>query len=382
MVRAHRLHSLIGSSLATKREPSRTSQRTSLRKEAGFKMAKRSSVLGLLVTGVIVASCSGVTLPTDPADAGLDAEVAPDTSTPEASVPDSATADAQQDAQDAKSDALVPDADAKDALADVVDANEPNDATVDANGLSDATADANDATADAGALPPPLFMPGESGALYEMRAVCAIEHNARVGTAGSCCRASAFSATTTCETMLREEPDGAGSLRVVVEPMQGCSTVLTGENCTRSGTLSRCDSNGLVCPANSTAQMGGPELVAGTYARRLMRLATSTVPVNHYWIPNCPVGPTGLSVPASPCSPPGVDINTSPMGPVLTTLERTGAGVFTARRSWSEFREASCSAPYFDAPVSLANARFIKGQAQGGTFNFDKYLCTYTLTKK
>ncbi len=353
-------------------------------------MALRSSILGLVVTGAVVAACSGTT-PIDPVDAGSDAEATPDTSVPEASS-DSARSDAQQDAEgdasepaDATADAVDPGdamADASDPGDAMVDAGDP-DATADAS-EGDAMADASDAMADAGTLPPPLFTPGESGALYEMTAVCAIQHINRAGTADNCCRASAFTATTTCETMLREEPDGTGSLRVVVEPMQACATLLAGENCTRTGNLPRCDSNGLVCPANGTAGMGGPELVAGTYARRLLRVGapTATAPVDHYWLSGCPSGPTGTTgLPAVACSPPG----TSPYGPtrpILTTLARTGAGAFSVRRSWVDMAPRSCTVPDFDAPVTLANTLFANGQGTGGTFRLDKYSCTYTLTKK
>jgi hypothetical protein len=349
-----------------------------------MKLALRSSILGFVVTGAIVAACSGTT-PIDPVDAGPDAEATPDTSVPEAAA-DSASPDAQQDAE---RDALVVDADRPDAERDasegdaMADASDPGDAMADASDPGDAMA--SDAMADAGSLPPPLFMPGESGALYEMRAVCAIQHINRAGTADNCCRASAFTATTTCDTMLREEPDGAGSLRVVVEPMQACATLLTGENCTRTGNLPRCDSNGLVCPANGTTGMGGPELVAGTYARRFRRVGapTETTPVDHYWLSGCPSGPTGTTgLPASACTPPGVSGSYGPTRPILTTLQRTGVGVFTARRSWSDITAPSCLGPSVDAPVTLANTLFANGQGTGGTFRLDKYTCTYTLTKK
>lgn len=339
-----------------------------------MQLAQRRSILGFVVAGAIVAACSGATSPIDPPDAGPDAEGRPDTSTPDTSTPD-ATADAQQDA---KGDVWVPDADTKDATLDASDPDATTDASDSGDAMSDAS-DASDAMADAGPPPPPLFMPGESGALYEMSAVCAIEHTNRVGAADNCCRDSTFTATTTCETMLREEPDGAGSLRVVVEPMQGCATLLTGEKCTRTGTVPRCDSNGLVCPANRTTGMGEPERLAGTYERRLMRMGTTTVPVAHYWIPGCPSGPTGLSAGGLPCTPRGDGYSRT--GKILTTIARTGAGVFTVLRSWG-YDESSCPGPYFDAPVSLGNTLFANGQGMGGTFSLDKYSCTYTLTKK
>ena len=190
-----------------------------------MKRAHRSSMAGLVVTGALLAACGGVTSPIDPSDA----EVAPDTSMTGPPALDSAP-----------SDPPIPDADTKDAEGDT---REPGDATVDAADAGDVTVDATDAsvppdaTSDAGTSPPALFMPGESGALYEMRAVCSLQS---VNSERRCCAVQRATVTTTCETMVREESDGAGGLRVVIDPMQACTVVRNVSGCKTTPDPQKC----------------------------------------------------------------------------------------------------------------------------------------------
>lgn len=353
-----------------------------------MKTMLRRSMVAWVVGGVAALACTDPG-PT-PDDAGLDAGAPTDAATPDtgafdATIPDATTPDATV------SDATVPDSATPDAAtpdATTLDATTP-DGAVDAGSDASATdaGDAGDASIDAGALPPPVFAPGESGAAYTMVATCAITAVNRVGTAGSCCRASTYTLTTTCDTSLREEPDGAGSLRVVVDPMAACTTELSGENCTRSGELARCDASNLLCPYHSFTG-GAPSLVAGTYARRMkgtlpMPGGLPYTPVDSYWIEGCPSGPTGRGdLPANVCEPPGltpIDQNHR----ILTTLARTGPGAFSIRRSWPyPGSEASCDGPTLSTPLVLAKESFASGSAAGGTFYLDKYMCAYSLTKK
>lgn len=337
-----------------------------------MKRAHRSSMLGLVVTGALLAACGGATSPNDPSDA----EVAPDTSVPEAAALDSAP-----------SNPPIPDADTKDPEADT---REPGDATVDAADAGDATVDATDAsvppdaTSDAGTSPPALFMPGESGALYEMRAVCSIQTVDSVGTVNNCCAVQSATVTTTCETMVREESDGAGSLRVVVDPLQGCMVVSNLSGCTKTAANPNyCGSlPGMGC-AVLAPYLGSPDSLKGVYARRWVRVGAATVPASHYWIPGCPRSPVG----ASPSCTRGPGGGSNQGGDILTTLERTGNGELTVRRTWdsspSGIGPQSCRGPDAQAPLALRSSTFSRDAVSGGgTFSTQKYSCTYTLTKK
>ena len=350
----------------------------------------RGSIVAWLVGSVGAVACTDPG-PVGPEDAGIDAGGAVDAAPPDGAMVDAALPDATL------SDATLPDATlcdaAQDGASDAGDASSADASSSDAGDASSADAgdassgDAGDASsADAGSLPTPFFAPGESGAAYTMTATCAITAVNRVGTVGSCCRTSTYTLTTTCDTSLREEPDGAGSLRAIVDPMTGCATALSGEGCTRSGELPRCDGSNLLCPYH-TPSGGDPSLVVGTYARALTGPWEGPfTPVDHYWIPGCPSGPTGRGdLPANVCTPPGlpgVDAN----GRILTTLARTGPGAFSIRRSWSwPGTDPACGPPQppmLLAPLALARETFASGSGNGGTFYMTKYTCTYTLAKK
>ena len=197
-----------------------------------------------------------------------------------------------------------------------------------------------------------------------------------------CCIWNDFTTTTTCDTIMREEPDGAGSLKVVIDPLQSCARTPSAELCNRSGNLPRCDSNNMVCPIRPFA--AGERFGAGTYARR-MRIASpggERVPVDHYWVPGCPVGPAGYTYQAqSRCSPSGGAYSSS--RDILTTLARTGPGAFVLRRTWDQSIHRSCTDERYPViPLALPNSFVTSGSGAGGTFRYDRYDCTYTLTKK
>ncbi|MBK8213004.1 MAG: hypothetical protein IPK71_04575 [Myxococcales bacterium] len=337
------------------------------------KLARRI-LPALLSGGLLGLACSTVDPVDPPAEAGLDAD-SPDTSTPEP--PKDARPDTAEPTTDASRDAFADgttDTDASDGATDAaVDAD--TDASVDASG--DTGADAATDAGDAGAGQTPIFLAGESGATYTVTAVCSITAVNRTGTAQSCCRSSMYTATTTCDSVVREEPDGAGGLRVVVGAMQGCTTTVAGDTCTRSGEIARCDATGLTCPFRR--DKGDPSLLVGTYARRMAPGPGGTqVPRDHYWIPGCPSGPVGTT-PTPTCTPPATYAQS---GSILTTFARSGVGEFSVRRSWAQTPPLSCRTPSLDGALALANTRFSEAQGAGGTFNAVGYGCTYTLTKK
>ncbi|MFO0642364.1 MAG: hypothetical protein U0183_24260 [Polyangiaceae bacterium] len=333
------------------------------------KLARRI-LPALLSGGLLGLACSTVDPVDPPAEAGLDAD-SPDTSVPEP--PKDARPDTSEPTTDASQDALADgtiDTDASDGATDAA-----VDATDDAS--ADAATDAGADASDAGSAPAPLFLAGESGATYTVTAVCAITAVNRTGTAQSCCRSSTYTATTTCESVVREEPDGAGSLRVVVGAMQGCTTTVAGDTCTRSGEIARCDATGLTCPFRR--DKGDPSLLVGTYARRT-RFKPGGTPdfLDHYWIANCPIGPVGAT-PNPTCTPPATY---AASGSIMTTFARSGAGEFTARRTWGMSVPTECRTPSPTGALTLPNTRFSEAQGAGGTFNAVGYGCTYTLTKK
>lgn len=337
------------------------------------KLARRI-LPALLSGGLLGLACSTVDPVEPPTEAGVDAD-APDSATIDGAKPEPPK-DATPDTTDA-TDADTTDTGTNDADTDA-DTDAASDASMDA--APDASTDASDAMADSGdasAGPNPLFLAGESGATYTVTAVCSITAVNREGTAQSCCRSSTYTATTTCDSVVREEPDGAGSLRVVVGAMQGCTTTVADDTCTRSGLIARCDSIGLTCPFRR--DKGGPAILEGTYARRMAPGSGGTqVPRDHYWIPGCPSGPVGTT-PTPTCAPPGSYMQA---GSILTTFARSGVGQFTVRRSWAQTPPLSCRTPSIGAELAFMNTRFSEAQGSGGTFNAVGYGCTYTLTKK
>lgn len=333
------------------------------------KLARRI-LPALLSGGLLGLACSTVDPVEPPTEAGVDAD-ARDSTTIDGAKPDPPK-DATPDTTDAT------DADTTDTGTNDADTDAASDASMDA--ASDASTDASDAMADSGdasAGPNPLFLAGESGATYTVTAVCSITAVNRTGTAGSCCRSTTYTATTTCDSVVREEPDGAGSLRVVVGAMQACTTTVAGDTCTRSGEIARCDATGLTCPFRR--DKGDPSLLVGTYARRT-RFKPGGAPdfLDHYWIANCPVGPVGAT-PNPTCTPPATY---AASGSIMTTFARSGAGEFTARRTWGTSVPTECRTPSPTGALTLPNARFSEAQGAGGTFNAVGYGCTYTLTKK
>jgi hypothetical protein len=321
----------------------------------------------LLSGGLLGLACSTVDPVDPPAEAGVDAD------SPDSATIDGAKPDPPKDATPDTADALA-DTDASDAATDAaVDAE--TDASVDAS--ADTGADAATDAGDAGAGQTPIFVAGESGATYTVTAVCSITAVNRTGTAQSCCRSSTYTATTTCDSVVREEPDGAGGLRVVVGAMQGCTTTVAGDTCTRSGEIARCDATGLTCPFRR--DKGDPSLLVGTYARRMAPGPGGTqIPRDHYWIPGCPSGPVGTT-PTPTCTPPATYMQS---GSILTTFSRSGVGEFSVRRSWALTPPLSCRTPSPSGELALTNTRFSEAQGAGGTFNAVGYGCTYTLTKK
>jgi hypothetical protein len=304
-----------------------------------------------------------------PGDASEDGTA--DTSPPleaSADAPLEASLDAS-DASDDASDGEVSDS----GDADVADATDSGD-----GGSPSDASDAGDA-GDAGSPPSPLFAPGESGVAYQMRATCTVVASGRVGTADSCCRQSTFTETTTCDTVLREEPDGAGGLVVVVEPMQNCLAVPSADTCTQSGTVARCNSSGLACPF-TTATYGAPSIVAGTYVRRTLATSPSPTFADHYWSRCSTVGmiPTTTAT----CNPASaVQVTTQRMA----VFTKTGPGAFRIARSWSQsVSPGACSVPSgLPGVQSLGSSTFVDGMsAQGGTFGIGAHQCSYELVKK
>jgi len=346
----------------------------------------------------------------DGIDPGQDAT--PDTiSSPEdeSMVPQDAATDA--DSRDATTDAdsrdATTDADSRDAATDA----DSRDATTDADSR-DATTDADsrdgsvypgdagiDAAKEAGVQgppPSPLFAPGESGAVYTFRSVCGVGRRDRVGTADMCCRTSSIRVETTCDTVMREEPDGTGNFRVVIDSLQNCTRTPTPTGyCSRSGNLTRCDRTNLVCPPNQP-ESSLEKFGAGTYERRtwVNPLSGKRSALDHYWVPGCPMGAAGF-VPTAPfapepstCAPTVSDYSITLS--ILSTLERTGPGTFSLQRTWNDpstknprGTHPSCTDERFsDVPLALKNRYVTTGRGTGGTFHTDRYECTYTLTKK
>lgn len=329
----------------------------------------RRMLPALLSGGLLGLACSTVDPVDPPAEAGVDAD-SPDSATIDGAKPDPPK-DATPDTADANTDTSVNDG--------ATDADTSSDAETD-TGATDASTDASDAMADsgdAGAGPTPLFLAGESGATYTVTAVCSITAVNRTGTGGSCCRSTTYTATTTCDSVVREESDGAGGLQVVVGAMQACTTSVAGDTCTRSGEIARCDATGLTCPFRR--DKGDPSLLVGTYARRT-RFKPGGTPdfLDHYWIANCPAGPVGAT-PNPTCTPPATY---AASGSIMTTFARSGAGEFTARRTWGMSVPTECRTPSPTGALTLPNTRFSEAQGAGGTFNAVGYGCTYTLTKK
>ena len=107
------------------------------------------------------------------------------------------------------------------------------------------------------------------------------------------------------------------------------------------------------------------------------------VPIDHYWVPGCPVGPAGYTFQSqSRCTPSG-DASYTALRGILTTLARTGPGAFVLRRTWDQSTPRSCTDERFGAyPLALPNSFVTSGSGMGGTFTYHRYECTYTLTKK
>lgn len=338
---------------------------TAARRVVAMKTLTRHGLVGLVgLVGLFACSTAGDPLP--------------DAAAPEDASPGDATTDGTSDSPvpfEASTDAPLEAS--PDGAADASDSGDANDAY---DGDAGSTSDSGDASdsGDSGS-PPPLFAPGESGSTYELRATCTVVASARVGAADSCCRQSTFTETTTCDTVLREEPDGAGSLVVVVEPMQNCVAASSADTCTRSGTLARCDSSGLTCPF-TTATYGAPSLVAGTYVRRTLATPPTPTFADHYWSRCATVGMVPFT--SGTCSPTNVVQVTTQRMAVFT---RTGPGKFRVVRSWAQSAPlGACSVPSgLPAAQSLASNTFVDGMsAQGGSFGIGAHQCTYELTKK
>lgn len=337
----------------------------------------RRGLVGLVgLLGLVACSTASDPSPDaghDGASSGEDASPMDATAdgTTDAPLPLEASTDAPLEASDASEDADARDGEASDSGdADVADATDSGDAG--------STSDAADA-GDAGLPPSPLFAPGESGVAYQMRATCTVVASGRVGTADSCCRQSTFTETTTCDTVLREEPDGAGGLVVVVEPMQNCVATPSADTCTQSGTIPRCNSSGLACPF-TTATYGAPSLVAGTYVRRTLATPPTPTFADHYWSRCATVGMVPFTT--ATCSPANaVQVTTQRMA----VFTRTGPGTFRIARSWAQNAPlGACSVPsWLPGAQSLGSSTFVDGMsAQGGTFGIGAHACSYELTKK
>ncbi|HRG99099.1 MAG TPA: hypothetical protein PLR99_22770, partial [Polyangiaceae bacterium] len=223
-----------------------------------------------------------------------------------------------------------------------------------------------------------LLAPDENDAPYEMRAVCAVAPTNRVGTASSCCRAASYTTETVCDTALHEERDASGALTLRIDPMTACTQTSTAGTCTRSGTLARCDSSGLTCPTSGSTA-GAPSLVAGTYARRMIRVGATATAKDQYWLGCSTVGMITQTTPS--CTPPPAPQSTQR----TATVVRTAPGTFAVKRSWATTAPPGfCSTPSFPpAAESMGSSTFVDGAAPaGGTFATTAHTCTYTLTKK
>ena len=329
--------------------------------------------------GVVVAACTTAD-PNAPVDAGQDADHDAQALDSGSDASDSASpADATRDAPADAADSSVLDASDAGEPADASDAGEP----VDASDAGDAgerdASDAGDA-GDAG-TPDALLLPSENDVPYRMRAVCTIKPVNRVGTAQSCCRQSSYTTETLCDTEVHERRDVAGNLVLVVDPMQGCATVISGDSCTRTGTLSRCDSAGLTCPFTLLTP-GSPTVLAATYTRRTVGVGATVTLADHYWTGCSTAGMVPITNPSCSTSP-GTVVQASTTR--MTTVAKSAAGELTLRSTWtSNPQPGTCTSPSFPpARPTLDSASFVSGASgMGGSFSIAGYTCSYVLTKK
>jgi hypothetical protein len=222
-----------------------------------------------------------------------------------------------------------------------------------------------------------LFFPAENDAAYDVRVTCAESAAKRAGTAGACCRAGTYATETRCTTALHETRDAAGKFALVVDPMQGCVTTVTDGTCLQSGDLATCGSSGLTCPVPVQTAYGAPSLVAGTYVRSVYQMGAGTLVADEYRA--CGGGSALVNPMTISCSLPSIiPIATSQ----LTTVTRSGAGQFAARRAWgSPMGTAFCADPIRSPfPATLPNTKFFEGSQAGGSFAVTAYECTYELT--
>ena len=306
--------------------------------------------------GVVVAACTTAD-PNAPVDAGQDADH------------DAQALDSGSDASDSASPADA----TRDAPADAADSS-----VLDASDAGE-PADASDA-GDAG-TPDALLLPSENDVPYRMRAVCTIKPVNRVGTAQSCCRQSSYTTETLCDTEVHERRDVAGNLVLVVDPMQGCATVISGDSCTRTGMLSRCDSAGLTCPFTLLTP-GSPTVLAATYTRRTVGVGATVTLADHYWTGCSTAGMVPITNPSCSTSP-GTVVQASTTR--MTTVAKSAAGELTLRSTWtSNPQPGTCTSPSFPpARPTLDSASFVSGaNGMGGSFSIAGYTCSYVLTKK
>jgi len=323
---------------------------------------------------LVLAACTTA----DPSPPAADAGAVNEASTDGAREPEGL--DAHVDAEPAD----VAPGDAAEAGPDASDASEQDARSDDGgaeagdSGLADGGDDGGDG--GDGGLAGALLLPGENDVPYEMRAVCVVKPVNRVGAADSCCRESTYTAETRCDTMVHERLDGAGSLVLVIDPMQACTTTLTSTACSRTGTLPRCDSNGLTCPFTPAAP-GGPAALAATYARRTLGTGANVTLADHYWSGCSSAGMVPITSPS--CSTRSGDVVTTPTMR-MATIAKTGVGELTLVSSWATnppFR--ACSTPSASSAKTLGSTSFVtNASAMGGTFSLTGYTCTYVLTKK
>lgn len=222
--------------------------------------------------------------------------------------------------------------------------------------------------------PEPIFLPAENHATYQLRATCAVSQSNRVGTGSSCCRTATYGTVTTCTTTLHEERDGAGNLTVRIDPVTGCSSTSTAGTCDRSGDVARCDAASLKCPP-STASVGSPTLLQGTYVRTVFR--GGETPSDDY---------RGLCGTATEYG--GAPLTCTPPQPAqtyaqVTTFTKTAPGRFAVRRAWGAGAPAAlCASPLTMPPAlaTLPSTRFVEGPpAAGGSFAITGFDCAYEL---
>ncbi len=338
------------------------------------------------------ALCLGLLLPAaactvDPPGGGMS-----DAAPPDATVADVATDTA------VATDTSVPDTFAPDTFAPdstPVDSS-PGDASADgvADSMADAAEDApmdaptDAACADAGSLDSGLGMSRllnacENDALYDVVATCTMLPINQLGPAGGCCREAAYTTTTTCTTRLHEEPDGAGSLRLRVDPMAGCATTSTPTACSQVGNGAACDGAALTCPLAAYPQPGAPSLLEGNYVRlvRTDRLMTRRTVMPEYRA-SCaePFLVPQTTVPSCATVPP-----TRTLVSTATKFTKVSEGRFRVRRGWAS-RSSSlnlCAMPIQEVidNAAVTNDRFTEGNPPAaGAFATTSYSCTYTFT--